>query len=441
MLFFVHLLLYIFYLSAFLWFIRKWHFFELKKLSRLQLAIFFLMKVAAGILLTVIYTFYYTNLSHNDIYRYFGDSVILSKVLFQNPAAWMSIMFGVGLEQPEVFKYLENTQNFSHSNSDFITNNSLIIRLNVVINYLSLTNIWINTLFFNFLSFWGLVALYKALQSYFKILPSKLYLPIFLLPSVIFWSSGILKESIFFMAFGFWLHSFLRLMHSRLNVLDVLVLIVTSWLIISVKIYVFIALLFCAFIYMVLLAKQSVRLIYLISAMVIFSISWYNNFLSLTTWCEIIINKRIEFIDLAIVQNAGSLIQNVNLFTNCTDVFWSIPLALFDAIFRPLIWHSHNLFQLAFAIENILLLSMMLFLILKFFKKPEGRKMHLFVFFILFSILNYLFIGLTVPIEGAIVHYRIIATPFLLLSVLLLIDLEKFKRFISNTSLTGYGKK
>jgi hypothetical protein len=106
----------------------------------------------------------------------------------------------------------------------------------------------------------------------------------------------------------------------------------------------------------------------------LFLLAWFSDFLSITTWCNVIVDKRNEFIALAIEQNAGSLIQSVNLFTNCTDVFWSIPLSLFDVIFRPLIWHSHNLFQLAFAIENILLLSMMLFLILKFFKKPEGRK-------------------------------------------------------------------
>jgi hypothetical protein len=256
---FIHLLLYIFYLFVFLWLISKWHFFDIKKLSRLQLGIFFLMKVAAGLLLTVIYTFYYTNLSHNDIYRYFNDSAILSKVLFQNPVAWLKIMLGIGLNQPDVFKHLVDTQNFSHSCSDWVTNNSFIIRLNVLLNYLSLTNIWINTLFFNFFSFIGLVALYKAIQSYFKPVESKLYLPIFLMPSVVFWSSGILKESIFFMAFGFWLHSFLRLVNSRKKVSDMFIIAFTSWLILSVKLHVFILVLFCGFIYITMTAKRAAR--------------------------------------------------------------------------------------------------------------------------------------------------------------------------------------
>ena len=52
----------------------------------------------------------------------------------------------------------------------------------------------------------------------------------------------------------------------------------------------------------------------------------------------------------------------------------------------------------------------------------------------MFAGLNYLGIGITVPVLGAIVHYRVVAMPFLLLSVLLMADLEKLKKHFAQLS-------
>ena len=439
MLLFVHLSLYILYLSAFLWLIKRSRFFDIRSVSRFQLGIFFLMKVAAGILLTVAYTYYYTDRTHNDIYRYFNDSVIISSVLFKNPLAWIKIMLGAGLEHPETFQYLIPTQNFSHSGSDMVTNNSLIIRLNVLLNYASYYNIWINTLFFDFLSYAGMVALYKTLQPYFKPLPKALSIPIFLIPSFVFWSSGLLKESMFFMCFGFWLHSFLRLNQGRKNVRDMIVLILTSWFIFHIKIQVFVILLISGYFLWLISSEGIKRWTGIVLLIVVFSVAWYTN--SLSSVCEVISNKRTEFIQLAAVQNAGSLIQLEQLPADCIGLFYGIPSAIINAVFRPFIWEYKNPFQIIFCIENLFFLVTILFVILRFFKFPYGAKRYLLGFFFLFSILNYLVIGWTVPIEGAIVHYRIIATPFLFISALLLTDLEKLKVFISRFFQMKYGRK
>ncbi|MFN8324035.1 MAG: hypothetical protein U0T74_15330 [Chitinophagales bacterium] len=439
MLLFIHLSLYILYLSAFLWLIKRSHFFDIQSVSRFQLGIFFLIKVAAGILLTVVYTYYYTDRTHNDIYRYFNDSVVISSVLFKNPSAWIKIMLDAGLEHPETFQYLIPTQNFSHSSLDMITNNSLIIRLNVLLNYASHYNIWINTLFFDFFSFAGMVALYKTLQPYFKPLPNALSIPIFLIPSVVFWSSGLLKESMYFMCFGFWLHSFLWLTQGRKKARDIIVLFVTSWLILSIKIQ-FFAILFISAYFFLLISSVGLKRWAGIALLLFFTlIAWYGHFM--TFICEVISYKRTEFILLANAQNAGSLIPLNQLATDCLELFYEIPSGFINAVFRPFIWEYKNLFQLIFCFENLFFLLAIMFVLIRFFKYPQGVKKHLFVFFFLFSILNYLVIGLTVPIEGAIVHYRVVATPSLFISALLVIDLEKLKGFVYAVLQLRYGQE
>ena len=180
-----HTALYLLYFALFVWAIFKWKFFEIEGANKKHFAFFFLLKVAAGILLTLIYTYYYTDLAKADIYRYFNDSKVISSVLFVDPVAWLKIMTGCGIDEPEVFKYVLPTQYFSHPVNDIVTNNTFIIRLSVLLNYFSFSNIYINTLFLNFISFIGLTALFKELRTYFSQFQQILYVPLFLLPSVL----------------------------------------------------------------------------------------------------------------------------------------------------------------------------------------------------------------------------------------------------------------
>ncbi len=157
-----HAALYLLYLTLFVWLIFKWKFFAVEGTNKKHFAFFFLLKIIAGVSLTLIYTWCYTDQAKADIYRYFNDSKIISTVLFTDPVAWLKIMTGYGIDEPEVFKYVLPTQYFSHPGADIVTNNTFIIRVSVLLNYFSFSNIFINTLFLNFISFIGLTALFKA---------------------------------------------------------------------------------------------------------------------------------------------------------------------------------------------------------------------------------------------------------------------------------------
>src|SRR5687768_2383080 len=129
--------LYLFYLALFLLLITRWSFFTQTGISKRALVLFFLLKVTAGIALTLVYTYYYTDHTKADIYRYFNDSKIISSLLFQHPAIWLQVITGIGMNEPEVFRHLLTTLHFSHPETDIATNNSLIIRAISLFNFFS----------------------------------------------------------------------------------------------------------------------------------------------------------------------------------------------------------------------------------------------------------------------------------------------------------------
>ena len=422
----LYIALYIFYTGVFLFGISKLKFFEMEATSKKLLSLFFLLKVVAGLLLTLVYTYYYTDTTKADIYRYFNDSKIISSILFSNPKVWLKIMSGLGINDADTFRHIAPTWYFSHPAADMVTSNSFFIRVLSVLNYFSFYNIYINTLLLNFIAFTGLVALYKTLRPYFDEFEQLLYLPVFLLPSVVFWSSGLLKESFLLTGIALYLYAWpgfnnLRLWKSMFFIPIALMIIGLT------KIYVAVLLLsFSLF----LPSRNSInalpsafrrRLLVFVAACLVV-MNYYGQ-----SFCEKIIEKRNEFTALVISEKAGSALDTKLLTPDCSNLISILPSSLVNSVLRPFIWAGGAIFQSIFAVENAMFILLMLVLLTFFFKWPDAKKLRLAVFCFLFAFFNYLIIGLTVPVMGAIVHYRVVAAPFLFIGVLLLLDLDKIK--------------
>src|SRR5690349_1470874 len=83
------------YAAFFIFLIHKLRFFE-TELSRKGLSLLFCIKIAFGVLLWYIYTYYYTDRSTADIYKYFDDSKVMYDALRTHPADYFRMLFAVG---------------------------------------------------------------------------------------------------------------------------------------------------------------------------------------------------------------------------------------------------------------------------------------------------------------------------------------------------------
>jgi hypothetical protein len=420
-----HIPLYLFYVTLFVFIITKVRFFEIENLDKNYLIFFFGLKALAGILLTLIYTYYYTDQTKADIYRYFNDSKVISAVLFHNPVAWAKIMTGIGAYDTDAFAYLVHTQYFSHPTADFVTSNAFLIRFISLLNYFSCADIFIDTLFFNFITFTGFVFLLKAFQPFFRNSEKLLCIPVFLIPSIVFWSSGLLKEPLMIAGVSCYLYLWLTA-DSRNMLITVMVLAMALLFVSLLKLYVAAMLILCSI--FLPFGKSFTGLPFPLARramlfLVILSGFWY--FFS-QQFCEKIIYKRNEFVLLSIAENAGSSLDKQLAEPDCEHLFALVPPGLVNTMFRPFAWEGGKLFQRFFGIETLLQFLFIVALI-PFWKIPPKTKLSLSLFCFSFAFLNYLMIGITIPVLGAIVHYRITGILFLLLGVLMITDLEKLK--------------
>lgn len=151
------------------------NFFVVEGLSKKKLTGLFLLKLAAGFVLWAIYKFYYAS---GDSDTYFSDSKILVQSILGNHPARFS-------------------QAWNGNFGDVLFGNArFVIIVNAILQLFSFGNFFVHLIFFNFFSFIGLTALYKAFVNHFPKKKLALLLGIYFIPSVLFWSSGVLKEAL-----------------------------------------------------------------------------------------------------------------------------------------------------------------------------------------------------------------------------------------------------
>src|ERR1051326_242528 len=127
------------YAGIFLLLIRKLNFFEAEGLSRNSLSVFFCIKLLAGIALWWIYTFYYTDRSTADIYKYFDDSKIMYDALWKHPTDYFKMLFAIGNDNPyfDVNYYSHMNYWYREFDNKIYNDSHTIIRFNAFVRLFS----------------------------------------------------------------------------------------------------------------------------------------------------------------------------------------------------------------------------------------------------------------------------------------------------------------
>ena len=89
-----------------------------------------------------------------------------------------------------------------------------------------------------FITFLGLTAIYKTFYSYLKEAKNFLFVAVFLVPSVLFWGSGIFKEGVVIMALGILFYALQKHLSYKRTLKNSLLLIAAILILLSIKIYI-----------------------------------------------------------------------------------------------------------------------------------------------------------------------------------------------------------
>ena len=464
----------------------------------------FLIKIISGILLNYIYARYYTDKETSDIYKYFYDSKPIYDAFLKNPLHFFQLIFGINDNADYLRLYTDKTINWHNSTSEylkyintehnFFNSHRLITKFNAVVRIFSFGYLSIHVVFMCFLSLIGQVYLFKTFYSFFKNKKYELTISIFLIPSVLLWSSGVLKEGVLIFGLGLFIYSIFKIINKFS--FRILILLIFALLIICItKYYVLVALVPALISYIIVYYSNNKNIIlkylFVLSAFIIlFSVIGYispkynciniladkqsdlirnskggsfyvkfmngqedfiyippeikvkekiidtnKRFLKLTAGIPYYLNNESNnklyytenddsyYCLVYTSQRSGSYFEIPKIENNFFSVLKNIPVALFNVLFRPFIYHSNSLLILFSAIENILMLLFAILCIV--FRKKQLKDLNLLLFCITFVFISYILIGLTTPVSGAIVRYKIVALPFFMMIFLIILDKDK----------------
>ena len=419
------LLLALAYASLFLYAIRKVPFFSAPGLPRRWIGAFLLLKIVAGTALWYVYTYVHTDRATADIYRFFDDGNIMFRALPEHPLDYLRMITGIGNDQKRFdLNYYQVMNNWYRQYEGNLYNDAhTMIRFNAFVRLFSFGHYHVHTVFICFFCTIGLVALYRAFAPLLPGHERAWSLTLFVLPSVLFWTSGVLKEALLIFGLGLFLLAVLELLRGRKRTW-LLVLPPTIALLFFLKFYVLLSLVPALGAY-AWCARTGARQPLLKSGIAfttflvlgLNSDLFYPNFRML----EVLYVKQRDFIGMATAAHSDSFVDVTPLEPNLRSFISQAPHALYMTFLSPLTaWRTGVLGTLS-AVENLWLLILPL---LAFrWRRPQAQVDKPLLFFCLgFCILLALVIGWTTPVIGAIVRYRVPLLPFLIMACLCIAD-------------------
>lgn len=425
----MEILLCVAYTLLFIFFILKLKFFKIEGVSSKIISALFVIKIASAFAITLIYTYYYKDNFESDIFKYFEDGKAIHSSIHNNPLDFLRLITGIGADNPHLDQYYKLT-NFWFKEHDYglLNDNRTIIRFNAISLIFSFGYLNVHNVFMAFLSFAGLTAIFKVFYQYFKDKRNLLLFSIYLIPSVLIWTSGVLKEGLVMFSLGFMLYYFDKLLNGKFIWKYILGLFLAIYLLFISKFYILLASLpgLLSIVVIKLLKSKRYLLIYsAVHVLMFFSFFTFHLIFKQFNLSEIISTKQRDFvIMLNKDSHAGSQIDIPVLSPSFISFVKNTPNAIVNSFFRPHVFEIKSFMYIVPAIENLIIILLFVMLIF-FYKKNDPEKLLWLWFSISFVLILFVLCGLTTPVLGALVRYKVPALPFLFIIFITFIDFNK----------------
>lgn len=387
-----------------------------------------LLKIFGAISLGLVYFFYYKG---GDTVNYYSTACALVDVFFENTETFMYMYFG----EPSFSEfYLIN----SKYELVYWVNDKyayFVSKLFFVIVFICAKSYMASAVLTATICYLGVWRLYLIFVREFPRLEKQFAWSILYVPSVIFWGSGIMKDSLTFSATCFYVHGFYWFFtQKRRNLKYIVVLLVASYILLAVKPYILFALLPGSILWFISLRVTKIKnaFVKVMFAPTLLAVGVVIAVFILQQMGDSLGNYSVEKVIKTASQGQQDLKQSYyggNAF-NIGDYEPTIQgllgvahYAIFAALFRPTFLDVRNVVMGLCAIENMFILGFTIYLLIKlkifrFFSLITSHPLLMFSF--IFSIFFAFSVGVSISNFGALVRLKIPCIPFFLSSLVIL---------------------
>ncbi len=390
-------------------------------------------KVTAGLLLGIIYFSYYKG-GDTIFYNYHFE--FLKKLAESDLKGYLK-MIVLG----DIPPHLSNTNYLFDQERAFT-----FIRICSPIYIFSGSNYWILSIYLSLFSFTGFWILSKTLITLYKVKPLVVLLAFFIFPSVVFWSSGVMKESLVMGLLCIVVSLFLNFLHHKkeFSFWKGLIFLILACLLFYIKFYYF-AVLFVVLIPYGLVHYFSFRIRILkenkFYKLLLFGLVLFFSAL-LVSYSYPLIN--IDTLSSALYSNYKAMLLRSSstssyrfegLTSDPVSFIRHLPQALFYGLFGPLLGQCRKVIALFTGIENTILLLVFCTFVIHNLKKYKEVKLSIEALAIgVYVCVLAIFMAFASPNWGSLVRYKVAYMPFFLLLLLTnnpaVVQLEKWCPFL-----------
>jgi hypothetical protein len=131
-------------------------------------------------------------------------------------------------------------------------------------------------------------------------------------------------------------------------------------------------------------------------------------------------NSKFKYFFLDSFNKAGSYYKLPSIQESLPELFLSILKATYNVFSKPFTLIKGSLMLRLASLENFALLIFMLFLLFK--RSIRLKNLNVLLFNLLFVLILYFIIGLTIPVVGGLIRYKMVGFLLLLISLLMVFD-------------------
>lgn len=337
--------------------------------------------------------------------------------------------------------FLKDSYNAGYFRSEA---NFMVARIVAILSFVTFGSYAATSLLFATIAFSGAWKLFLFFYEQYPQMHKKFAIAILFFPTFVFWSGGILKDTLCIASIGWITYSLYEIFHRKKHLIkNSIILFLFGYLLIILKIYILISYVpfFILFIILKNLQGVKIRLFrYLLAPiLIILSILAFTTIFSsyddeLGEFAAENITTSISELNSAFIRQNGKEDAESNFTLGATfdgsfeGLIKIAPEAISTTFFRPFIWEAHKFSQLLAAMESLLLMYFTLFIIIKsrifgFIKLTLSDPLIMYCFF--FSIVFALFVGASTLNFGTLVRYKIPCLPFYTISLFLIYEKVK----------------
>jgi hypothetical protein len=373
-------------------------------------------KIAGAMALGAVYTFIYNG---GDTVNYFTTAKAYINLIDKD---WDNFLWGwLGETGPADYSFFDSETGYPvYWHKDH--HSFFVARLEIPIILLGATTYFPSAILTAVLCYSGTWKLYRVFITEFPDLKKKLAIFILFIPSVVFWGSGIMKDSFTLAAVGWYTYGFyMFFIRKKRNPYYLICLFIASFIILSIKPYIFFAILPGSIIwlsnqYAHRINNKTLKLFFtpfLIAIGIgsaVFALQNMSDYLGLYKMDTVLERAAIVQKDMKAEYYHGNSFDIGDFDASASGAAAKAPIAVFSGLFRPTLLDVRNPFMLISALENTFVLFLTIFLLIKV--RISGlvkyvRMNPLLLFSFLFSLFFAFAVGLSVANFGSLVRLRI----------------------------------